>query len=52
MSSSLQTRPHTKNWTEIRSDSDVNVNSLYKALTELKKTLDETLHEKLSQTGM
>ncbi|XP_039516781.1 zinc-binding protein A33-like [Pimephales promelas] len=48
MSSSLYTRPHTKNWTEIRSDSDVNVNSLYKALTELKKTLDE----KLSQTGL
>ncbi|KAG1932402.1 E3 ubiquitin-protein ligase TRIM39-like [Pimephales promelas] len=52
MSKSLDTRPHTKNWTEIRIDSDVNVNSLYKALTELKKTLDETLHEKLSQTGL
>ncbi|XP_056093388.1 E3 ubiquitin-protein ligase TRIM39-like isoform X2 [Rhinichthys klamathensis goyatoka] len=48
MSSSLYTRPHAKNWTEIRIDSDVNVNSLKRALTELKKTLDE----KLSQTGL
>ncbi|CAM4674709.1 unnamed protein product [Leuciscus chuanchicus] len=52
MSSSLNTRPHTKNWTEIRIDSDVNVNSLKRALTELKKTLDKTLNEKLSQTGL
>ncbi|XP_077074109.1 E3 ubiquitin-protein ligase TRIM39-like [Siphateles boraxobius] len=51
MSSSLYSRPHTKNWTEIRIDSDVNVNSLKRALTELKKTLDETLNEKLSQTA-
>ncbi|XP_077074121.1 E3 ubiquitin-protein ligase TRIM39-like [Siphateles boraxobius] len=50
MSSSLYSRPHTKNWTEIRIDSEVN--SLKRALTELKKTLDETLNEKLSQTGM
>ncbi|KAK7132829.1 hypothetical protein R3I93_019159 [Phoxinus phoxinus] len=48
MSSSLNTRPHTKIWTEIRIDSDVNVNSLCRALTELKKTLDE----KISQTGL
>ncbi|CAM4674669.1 unnamed protein product [Leuciscus chuanchicus] len=52
MSSSLNTRPHTKNWTEIRIDSDVNVYSLKRALTELKKTLDETLNEKLNQTGL
>ncbi|XDV46548.1 hypothetical protein PO909_014428 [Leuciscus waleckii] len=52
MSSSLNTRPHTKNWTEIRIDSDVNVNTLFIALTQLKKTLDETLDEKLSQTGL
>ncbi|KAK7132814.1 hypothetical protein R3I93_019146 [Phoxinus phoxinus] len=51
MCSSLDSRPHTKNWTEIRIDSDANVNSLYRALTQLKKTL-ETLHEKLSQTGL
>ncbi|XP_077074119.1 E3 ubiquitin-protein ligase TRIM39-like [Siphateles boraxobius] len=50
MSSSLYSRPHTKNWTEIRIDSDVN--SLKRALTELKKTLDETLNEKLGQTGL
>ncbi|CAM4674635.1 unnamed protein product [Leuciscus chuanchicus] len=48
MSSSLYTRPHTKNWTEIRIDSDVN--SLKRALIQLKKTLDGTLNEKLSQT--
>ncbi|XP_051735978.1 E3 ubiquitin-protein ligase TRIM39-like isoform X2 [Ctenopharyngodon idella] len=41
--------PPTKNWTEIRIDSDVNVNSLKRVLTELKKTLDGTLNEKLSQ---
>ncbi|XDV34996.1 hypothetical protein PO909_005053 [Leuciscus waleckii] len=52
MSSSLNTRPHTKNWTEIRIDSDVNVNSLKRALTELKKTLHGNLNEKLIQTGM
>ncbi|XP_067227836.1 E3 ubiquitin-protein ligase TRIM39-like isoform X1 [Chanodichthys erythropterus] len=46
MCSSLSSRPHTKNWTEIRIDSDVNVNSLKRALTQLRKTL----HEKLSQT--
>ncbi|CAM4630844.1 unnamed protein product [Leuciscus chuanchicus] len=51
MSSSLNTRPHTKNWTEIRIDSDVNVNSLKRALTELKKTLHGNLNEKLIQTG-
>ncbi|XP_056093398.1 E3 ubiquitin-protein ligase TRIM39-like [Rhinichthys klamathensis goyatoka] len=52
MSSSLYTRPHTKNWTEIRIDSDVNVNSLFIALIQLKKTLDETLDEEISQTGL
>ncbi|XP_077074114.1 E3 ubiquitin-protein ligase TRIM39-like isoform X2 [Siphateles boraxobius] len=51
MCSSLDSRPHSNNWTEIRIDSAVNVNSLYRALTQLKKT-QETLHEKLSQTGL
>ncbi|XDV46546.1 hypothetical protein PO909_014426 [Leuciscus waleckii] len=51
MSSFLDTRPHTKNWTEIRIDSGVNVNSLYRALAQLKKT-QETVNEKLSQTGL
>ncbi|ROL41162.1 E3 ubiquitin-protein ligase TRIM21 [Anabarilius grahami] len=46
--SSLYIHPHTKNWTVISSDSDVNVNSLYRAVTELKKT-QETLNEKLGQ---
>ncbi|XP_067226633.1 E3 ubiquitin-protein ligase TRIM39-like [Chanodichthys erythropterus] len=52
MCSSLSSRPHTKNWTEIRIDSDVNVNSLKRALTQLKKTLHGKLNEKLSQTGL
>ncbi|KAK9954733.1 hypothetical protein ABG768_016779 [Culter alburnus] len=52
MCSSLSSRPHTKNWTEIRIDSDVNVNSLKRALTELRKTLDRKLNEKLSQTEL
>ncbi|XP_048009963.1 E3 ubiquitin-protein ligase TRIM11-like [Megalobrama amblycephala] len=51
MYSPLCSYPHTKNWTEIRIDSDVNVNSLHRALTQLKKT-QETLNEKLSQTGL
>ncbi|XP_056093385.1 E3 ubiquitin-protein ligase TRIM39-like isoform X1 [Rhinichthys klamathensis goyatoka] len=51
MSSSVDSCPRTKNWTEIRIDSDVTLNSLYRALTELKKT-QETLNEKLSQTGL
>ncbi|XP_067303243.1 E3 ubiquitin-protein ligase TRIM39-like [Pseudorasbora parva] len=52
MNSSLYSRPHTKNWTEIRIDSDVNVNSLYRSLTELKETLDGNVNEMLSQTGL
>ncbi|XP_067227442.1 E3 ubiquitin-protein ligase TRIM39-like [Chanodichthys erythropterus] len=47
MCSSLSIHPHIKNWIWISSDS-VNVNSLYRAVTELKKT-QETLNEKLSQ---
>ncbi|XP_077074125.1 E3 ubiquitin-protein ligase TRIM21-like [Siphateles boraxobius] len=49
MSSSLYSRPHTKNWTEIRIDSGVN--SLYIALAQLKKTLDKIL-EKHNPTGL
>ncbi|XP_048033466.1 E3 ubiquitin-protein ligase TRIM39-like [Megalobrama amblycephala] len=52
MCSSLSSRPHTKNWTEIRIDSDVNVNSLKRALTQLRKTLHGKLNEKLSQTEL
>ncbi|XP_048033462.1 E3 ubiquitin-protein ligase TRIM39-like [Megalobrama amblycephala] len=51
MCSSLYIRPHTKNWTEIRIDSDVNVNSLYRVLAQMKKS-QETLNEKLNQTGL
>ncbi|XP_048034577.1 E3 ubiquitin-protein ligase TRIM39-like [Megalobrama amblycephala] len=49
MYSSLYSHPHTKNWTEIRIDSDVDVNSLIGVLLQLKKS-QETLNEKLSQT--
>ncbi|XP_039516907.1 E3 ubiquitin-protein ligase TRIM39-like isoform X2 [Pimephales promelas] len=49
MCSSLDSRPHTKNWAAIRIDSDVN--SLYSALAQLKKTL-ETIMEKLSPNGL
>ncbi|XP_056104729.1 E3 ubiquitin-protein ligase TRIM39-like [Rhinichthys klamathensis goyatoka] len=49
MSSSLDSRPHTKNWTEIRIDSGVN--SMYRALAQLKKTLD-TILEKHNPTGL
>ncbi|XP_056104722.1 E3 ubiquitin-protein ligase TRIM21-like [Rhinichthys klamathensis goyatoka] len=51
MCSSLDSRPHTKNWTETRIDSDVNVNYLYRALAELNKT-NRKLNEKLNQTGL
>ncbi|ROJ37622.1 Zinc-binding protein A33 [Anabarilius grahami] len=50
MNSSLSSHPHTKNWTEIRIDSDMNVNSLYRVMTLLKKT-QETLNKKLCKTG-
>uniref|UniRef100_A0A672N9N4 E3 ubiquitin-protein ligase TRIM39-like n=1 Tax=Sinocyclocheilus grahami TaxID=75366 RepID=A0A672N9N4_SINGR len=49
MYSSLHRCPGTKNWTEIRIDSDVNVLPLHRALTQLKKT-HEALNKKLSQT--
>ncbi|ROL50350.1 E3 ubiquitin-protein ligase TRIM21 [Anabarilius grahami] len=51
MNSSLYSRPHTKNWTKIRIDSDVNVNSLYRVVTLLKKT-QKTLNKKLCKTGL
>ncbi|XP_067303202.1 E3 ubiquitin-protein ligase TRIM39-like [Pseudorasbora parva] len=46
MNSSQVTRVDIKNWTDIRIGSDVN--SLYRDLTELKRT-QETLNKKLSQ---
>ncbi|XP_048034542.1 E3 ubiquitin-protein ligase TRIM39-like isoform X2 [Megalobrama amblycephala] len=39
----LNTLSHTKDWTEISSVSDVDVNSLKRVLTELKKLLNEKL---------
>ncbi|XP_073679394.1 E3 ubiquitin-protein ligase TRIM39-like [Garra rufa] len=52
MSSSQCSRPHTKNWTEISIDSDVDVLPMNTALIQFKKTLDETLDEKLIQSGL
>ncbi|KAL0157557.1 hypothetical protein M9458_045633, partial [Cirrhinus mrigala] len=49
MFSSLCSRPHTKNWTEISIDFDVDVLPMNRALIQFKKTLDETLDEKLIQ---
>ncbi|XP_016104971.1 E3 ubiquitin-protein ligase TRIM39-like [Sinocyclocheilus grahami] len=51
MYSSLCSRPHIKNWTEIRIDSDVNVYSMNRALIQLEKTLDGRLN-KIGQTGL
>ncbi|RXN11986.1 E3 ubiquitin- ligase TRIM39-like protein [Labeo rohita] len=49
MFSSLCSRPHAKNWTEISVDSDVNVLPMNRALRQFKKTLAETLDEKLNE---
>ncbi|XP_073693453.1 E3 ubiquitin-protein ligase TRIM39-like [Garra rufa] len=43
---SLCSPPHTRNWPEISMNTDVSVETLRRALTQLQ----ETLHEKLSQT--
>uniref|UniRef100_A0A673GN15 Uncharacterized protein n=1 Tax=Sinocyclocheilus rhinocerous TaxID=307959 RepID=A0A673GN15_9TELE len=43
---SLRSPPHTRNWPEISMNTDVNVETLRRALTQLQETLDE----KLSQT--
>ncbi|XP_052450479.1 E3 ubiquitin-protein ligase TRIM39-like [Carassius gibelio] len=52
MFSSLFSRPHTKNWTEIRIDSDVNVYSVNRALIQLEKTLDGRINKNTGQTGL
>ncbi|KAK2886140.1 hypothetical protein Q8A67_016977 [Cirrhinus molitorella] len=44
--------PHTKNWTEISIDSDVDVLPMNTALIQFKKNLDETLDEKLIQSEL
>ncbi|KAL0157543.1 hypothetical protein M9458_045619, partial [Cirrhinus mrigala] len=46
---SLYSRPHTKNWTEISTDSDMDVLPLHSALIQLRKTLDGSLDENLRQ---
>ncbi|RXN11585.1 E3 ubiquitin- ligase TRIM39-like protein [Labeo rohita] len=52
MFSCLYSRPHAKNWTEISVDSDVDVLPMNRALRQFKKTLDETLDEKLNQSEL
>uniref|UniRef100_A0A671PQF4 E3 ubiquitin-protein ligase TRIM39-like n=1 Tax=Sinocyclocheilus anshuiensis TaxID=1608454 RepID=A0A671PQF4_9TELE len=50
MFSSLYSHVHTKNWTEISIDCDVNVYSLKNVLIQLEKTLDGTLNKKFCQS--
>ncbi|KTG36695.1 hypothetical protein cypCar_00009619 [Cyprinus carpio] len=52
MFSSLCSHPHTKNWTEISTDSNMDVLPMKRVLIQLKKTLDRSLNEKLSQSGL
>ncbi|KAK2886142.1 hypothetical protein Q8A67_016979 [Cirrhinus molitorella] len=52
MFSSLSSHPHTKNWTEISIDSNVDGLHMNTALVQFKKTLDETLDEILIQSGL
>ncbi|XP_050956603.1 zinc-binding protein A33-like [Labeo rohita] len=52
MFSSLCSRPHTKNWTEISIDSDVDVYLMNKPLIQLEKTLNGSLNKKIGQTGL
>ncbi|XP_059397442.1 E3 ubiquitin-protein ligase TRIM39-like [Carassius carassius] len=49
--SSLCSHPHIKNWTEIRTESDVNVLPIKRALIQLEKTLNEKLCQSVS-TGL
>ncbi|RXN15596.1 oxidoreductase HTATIP2-like protein [Labeo rohita] len=42
---SLYSPPHTRNWSEIRMNTDVSVETLRRALTQLQETLDEKLNE-------
>ncbi|KAL1249297.1 hypothetical protein QQF64_020302 [Cirrhinus molitorella] len=50
--SSFCSRPHTKKWTEISTDSRMDLFPMNRALIQLKKTLDEMLHENLTQTEL
>ncbi|KAK3563375.1 hypothetical protein QTP86_023327 [Hemibagrus guttatus] len=51
---SLRIAPHTKNWTEISINTELSVDTLRTALSQLQKTLNEklsvTLNEKLRET--
>ncbi|KAK3537973.1 hypothetical protein QTP70_024791 [Hemibagrus guttatus] len=52
---SLRIAPHTKNWTEISVNTELSVDALRTALSQLQETLNEklsvTLNEKLRETG-
>ncbi|XP_043086061.1 E3 ubiquitin-protein ligase TRIM39-like isoform X7 [Puntigrus tetrazona] len=52
MFSSLYSHLHTENWTEISTDSNMDVLPMKRVLIQLKKTLDKSLNEKLSQIGL
>ncbi|XP_076829642.1 E3 ubiquitin-protein ligase TRIM39-like [Brachyhypopomus gauderio] len=45
----LNSPPHTKNWTDISIDTDVNVETVRKVLSQLQEKLSETLNTKLKQ---
>ncbi|KAG7330396.1 hypothetical protein KOW79_006618 [Hemibagrus wyckioides] len=53
--SSMCSPPHTKNWTEISINTDLSVDTVRTALSQLQKTLNEkltkTLNDKLKETG-
>ncbi|XP_058250179.1 zinc-binding protein A33-like [Hemibagrus wyckioides] len=54
--SSMCSPPHTKNWTEISINTDLSVDTVRTALSQLQKTLDEklskTLNDKLKETEL
>ncbi|RXN04206.1 E3 ubiquitin- ligase TRIM39-like protein [Labeo rohita] len=47
---SLCSSPHTRNWSEIRMNTDVSVETLRRALTQLQETLDEKFYQTVDVT--
>ncbi|KTG34286.1 hypothetical protein cypCar_00023153 [Cyprinus carpio] len=47
---SLYSPPHTRNWPEISMNTDVSVEALRRALTQLQETLDQKLNESVDVT--
>ncbi|XP_076849620.1 tripartite motif-containing protein 16-like isoform X3 [Brachyhypopomus gauderio] len=48
----MNSPPHTKNWTDISINTDVNVETVRKVLSQLQEKLSETLNTKLKQAGI